>query len=72
MKNNIERQKPRILTVRYKHQKREWQYVTVPEIRLEGKWLESLGFEIGGKVQVIQDHEKLIITVQKEETPPSS
>lgn len=33
----------RKLKIYQKHQPREWKYITVPEIRLEGKWLEQLG-----------------------------
>ena len=34
----------------------------VPEIRLEGKWLEELGFNVGEEVQIKMQRKKLIIT----------
>ena len=50
-------------------------YVHVPEIKLEGKWLEKLGFELGGEVMVKQQtcaelsrsKGKLTITPKKRE-----
>jgi len=38
----------------------------VPEIRLEGQWLEQLGFKKGNTVKIDQKKNKLIITVRKE------
>lgn len=40
--------------------------MTVPEIRLEGKWLAELGFQQGEHVQIEQQTEKLIITLIKQ------
>lgn len=50
---------------------------SVPEIRLEGQWLEQLGFEQGNQVLIQQENNKLVITVlpEKEEVhtkPPMS
>lgn len=41
-------------------------FSTYPLIRLQGKWLEKLGFNIGDKVQVIEDKEQLIIKIIKD------
>lgn len=57
----------RKLKILSKFQRREWNHVTVPEIKLEGKWLEKLGFEIGGEVMVKQQKGKLTITPKKVE-----
>ena len=38
----------------------------MPEIRLEGKWLANLGFEIGNEVDVRSSKCKLIITPRKD------
>ncbi|WP_458785184.1 SymE family type I addiction module toxin [Vallitalea sediminicola] len=40
-------------------------FSTYPLIRLQGKWLEKLGFNIGDKVQVTCDKEQLIIKIKK-------
>ncbi len=57
----------RKLKILSKSQRREYNYVTVPEIKLEGKWLEKLGFELGGEVMVKQQKGKLTITPKKRE-----
>jgi len=36
---------------------------TVPAIRLEGRWLEKLGFEIGKEIEIKQEKDKLTITL---------
>ena len=41
-------------------------YSSYPVIRLQGRWLEKWGFNIGDKVQVIEDSEQLIITIKKD------
>uniref|UniRef100_A0AB33L6Z4 Toxin SymE-like domain-containing protein n=1 Tax=Tenacibaculum sp. Pbs-1 TaxID=3238748 RepID=A0AB33L6Z4_9FLAO len=53
----------RKLKIYQKHQPREWKYITVPEIRLEGKWLEQLGFEIGKEIEIKQQKNRLTITL---------
>lgn len=58
--------KLRILKVYRKFRYRTWDNTTVPEIRLEGKWLEKLGFKSGSEVEIEQKKNKLIITVKKE------
>lgn len=60
----------RKLKIYQKHQPRDWsRYVAVPEIRLEGKWLRELGFEIGKEIEIKQQKNKLTITLtdKKEE-----
>ncbi|QMU66782.1 MAG: type I addiction module toxin, SymE family [Flavobacteriaceae bacterium] len=48
----------------WKYQSRDWKrYIIVPEIRLEGKWLKELGFEIGKEIEAEQQKNKLIITL---------
>lgn len=37
-------------------------YQVMPEIRLQGKWLEDLGFYVGEKLQVECKDEKIIIS----------
>lgn len=51
----------RVLKIHRKFRSRTWDHTTVPEIRLEGKWLEQLGFTIGEEVEVQQQHNKLTI-----------
>ena len=53
----------RKLKIYQKHQPREWKYIAVPEIRLEGKWLKDLGFEIGKEIEIKQQQNKLTITL---------
>lgn len=36
-------------------------YAPVPEIRLKGKWLESLGFSIGDIIQADCENEQITI-----------
>jgi hypothetical protein len=37
-----------------------------PMIRLQGKWLEELGFKVGDRVVVVADEGKIIIVPDKE------
>ena len=60
----------RILKIYSKFRNRRWRNnYTVPEIRLQGKWLENLGFKEGAQVKIKEQHHQLIITVlqQKKE-----
>lgn len=41
---------------------------TVPEIRLTGKWLENLGFEIGERIAVSIENGKLTIVLESADT----
>ncbi|MDO5969564.1 SymE family type I addiction module toxin [Flavivirga aquimarina] len=57
----------RVLKIYSKFRYRRWgSNYTVPEIRIEGKWLEQLGFEKGNEILIEQKKKKLIITVRKE------
>jgi len=49
-----------------KFRPRTWDTITVPEIRLEGKWLEGLGFKKGYKIQVQENKNKLAIALIKD------
>jgi hypothetical protein len=37
----------------------------VPAVRVQGKWLEQIGFRIGDKVEVSEDREAVTIRLQK-------
>ena len=37
-----------------------------PMIRLQGKWLEELGFRVGDRVMVVVDEGKIVIVREKE------
>ena len=57
----------RVLKIYSKFRYRRWgNNYTVPEIRLEGQWLEKLGFEKGNEVLIEQKNNKLIITLREE------
>ena len=43
-----------------------YEYQTVPAIRLQGKWLEKLGFEIGREMEVRCEEGKLVISLMHE------
>ena len=53
----------RRLKVRSKFRQRTWE--TVPVIKLEGRWLENLGFKEGLVVEVEEEEEKITIRVRK-------
>jgi hypothetical protein len=52
----------RVLTISAMYDRRE-----VPFIRLRGKWLQVLGFEIGQKITVEESAGQLILKVIKED-----
>lgn len=54
----------RKLKILCKFRRRTWDNTTVPEIRLEGRWLEKLGFEIGEEVKIKEENKKLTITAK--------
>jgi toxic protein SymE len=37
-------------------------YQTIPQIKFEGQWLESLGFSVGDKIQLDYEENKITIT----------
>lgn len=53
------------LKIYRKFRARRWDNTTVPEIRLEGKWLDQLGFKEGEEVTVKLYRKKLVITPSK-------
>ncbi|TMU54848.1 SymE family type I addiction module toxin [Flagellimonas algicola] len=55
----------RKLKIHTKFRRRTWGHTTVPEIRLEGKWLEELGFEQGKTVKVIQENKVLVLILEE-------
>jgi len=58
--------KYRILKIYSKFRYRRWgNNYTVPEIRLEGKWLEELGFKEGKQVKVLIKNNSLTLTVDE-------
>ncbi|MFH6994521.1 SymE family type I addiction module toxin [Flavobacterium sp. FlaQc-48] len=42
-------------------------YTTIPVVKLEGKWLNKLGFNEGQMVNIEQKNKKLIITIDKQQ-----
>lgn len=42
-----------------------WNSKTIPEIRLQGKWLKDIGFIEGKRIKVKQQKKKLIITLDE-------
>ncbi len=54
----------RKLKIHTKHQNRTYKYITIPSIKLEGKWLEKLGFTEGKMVFVKQEKNKLTIILE--------
>lgn len=51
----------RKLKIYQKHQSRVSKYIVIPEIRLTGKWLAELGFEIGKEIEIKEQKNKLTI-----------
>jgi len=60
--------KSRRLKIRGKFNSRTWEYD--PVIKLQGRWLELLGFEVGKVVEVVEveeDEGEIVIRVRKGE-----
>lgn len=55
----------RALKIQCKFRKREYDTIIIPQIRMEGKWLENLGFKIGNEIIIKPQKNKLIITINK-------
>jgi len=65
--NRKNRKKVRLLKVVSKSQPRAYfQWISVPEIRLMGKWLGELGFEQGKYAKIQMMDKKIIITLKEE------
>jgi toxic protein SymE len=48
-----------------KFQRRTRDTIRIPEIRLEGKWLDKLGFKEGSEIVIQQELNKLTIMILK-------
>ncbi|TRX61874.1 type I toxin-antitoxin system SymE family toxin [Fulvivirga sp. M361] len=57
----------RKLKIHSKYRSRRWDHITVPEIRLEGKWLDALGFKEGCQIKIKSQKNRLIITLNIED-----
>lgn len=55
--------KTRKLKIHTKYQSRVRYWIKIPEIRLEGKWLDKLGFKQGQIIIIEQQKNKLTITI---------
>jgi toxic protein SymE len=44
---------------------RTYDIIRIPEIRLEGKWLDKLGFKEGSEIVIQQEKNKLTIMLLK-------
>ena len=55
----------RRLKIHTKHRTRTWDSTTVPQIKLEGRWLEQLGFKEGQEVDVEQSPDRITIRVRQ-------
>ena len=53
--------KIRKLKIYSKHRARRWDSVTVPEIRLQGNWLERSGFREGSEIEVREDDGVIVV-----------
>ena len=53
----------RKLKIHTKYRTRKYDETEIPEIRLEGKWLEALGFKQGQTISIKQQKKKLTITI---------
>jgi toxic protein SymE len=45
-----------------KYRKRKWDSILVPEIRLNGIWLETLGFSIGDIIEITYEKDSIKIS----------
>lgn len=54
------------IKIQPKLRKRASDEIWIPEIKMEGKWLEELGFKVGAQIQIEQQPQKLTITLLKE------
>jgi toxic protein SymE len=56
------------LKIHGKFRLQKWGSTTVPAIRIEGKWLEELGFKQGQQVNIQLEANKLTITLDSNHT----
>ena len=43
------------------YRQRKWDSIVVPEIRINGIWLEELGFKVGDELEIIFSSDRLLI-----------
>lgn len=55
----------RKMTISYTYQETQQKSVSIPYIRIKGKWLQELGFQRGQKIRIQAVAKKLIITVDE-------
>jgi len=56
------------IKIQPKLRKRAFDEIWIPEIRMEGRWLEKLGFKVGEFIQIEWKEKELVITpVENEE-----
>ena len=60
--------KQKQLKVSSRHQQRQLNYISVPEIRLMGKWLKQLGFLSGQSVTITHKQNKILIVANPKNT----
>lgn len=56
----------RKLKIHTKYQARTYRNTTIPVIKLQGKWLNKLGFNEGQMINIEQKKNRLTITIEKE------
>jgi len=56
------------IKIQPKHRRRRWDEIIVPNIKLEGKWLQDYGFEHGKYISIHVQPNKLILTLEVEKT----
>ncbi|MET0637777.1 MAG: SymE family type I addiction module toxin [Chitinophagaceae bacterium] len=54
---------PRKIMVYSKSVQRRYDSCVIPDIRLNGKWLEALGFTIGKSIEIFAEQKKMVITI---------
>ncbi|MEO0505368.1 MAG: SymE family type I addiction module toxin [Bacteroidota bacterium] len=55
------------IKIKPKHRRRTYDEIWIPEIKMEGKWLEKLGFMQGKYMKVEWEQKKLILTLIEDE-----
>ena len=61
------------IKIKPKFRERAYDSIVVPQIKMEGKWLERLGFKLGGHIRVEWELNKLIITpIEQEDSNATS
>jgi toxic protein SymE len=53
------------IKIQSKQRKRTYDEIWVPEIKMEGKWLEKLGFKKGAFVTIEAKKQKIVIRLDK-------